>query len=117
MPGLFDGSALKQPVTCAACGEALADCACPRDAAGNVCRPGDQDARVRREKRRGKWVTVVYQLDPSATDLKALAKHLKSACSAGGAVTADGVEVQGDHRDRVVGFLRDAGYPAKAAGG
>ncbi|MEM9416288.1 MAG: translation initiation factor [Planctomycetota bacterium] len=115
--GLFDGSPLEQPVTCAACGKPDADCACPRDAQGKVCTPKQQDARVRREKRRGKWVTVVYQLDPSATDLKQLAKQLKNRCSAGGAVTDDGVEVQGDHRDKVVDYLKSLGYPAKAAGG
>lgn len=108
---------MQQPVTCAHCGAALVDCACPRDAAGEVCRPADQPARVRREKRRGKWVTVVYQLDPSATDLKRLAKELKHKCSAGGSVTADGVEVQGDHRDTVVAALQAMGYPAKPAGG
>lgn len=115
--GLFDGSPLQQPVTCERCGKALTDCACPRNSTGQVCRPQDQDARVRREKRRGKWVTVVYQLDPQATDLKALAKRLKNTCSAGGSVTADGVEVQGDHRDKVVELLRADGYPAKPAGG
>jgi len=84
VPGLFDGSPLEQPVTCDVCRKPLADCACPRSASGQVTRPQDQDARVRREKRRGKWVTVVYQLDPSATDLKQLAKQLKNTCSAGG---------------------------------
>lgn len=117
MPGLFAGTSLEQPVTCEACRRPLADCACTRDASGKLCRPSDQDARVRREKRRGKWVTVVYQLDPSATDLKALAKTLKSKCSAGGAVTGDGVEVQGDHRDKIVDLLKAMGYPAKASGG
>ncbi|XAL98574.1 translation initiation factor [Phycisphaeraceae bacterium D3-23] len=115
--GLFDGTSLERPTTCASCGKALAQCACPRDAQGDVCTPKQQDARVRREKRRGKWVTVVYQLDPSATDLKALAKQLKNKCSAGGSVTDDGVEVQGDHRDRVVEYLKSLGYPAKPAGG
>lgn len=117
MAGLFDGTPLERPVTCEACGTPLAECACPRNKAGALCRPQDQPARVRREKRRGKWVTVVYQLDPDATDLKALAKQLKTACSAGGSVTADGVEVQGDHRDAVVGALIAMGYPAKGAGG
>ena len=62
-------------------------------------------------------MTVVYGLDPSATDLKALSKQVRSACSAGGTVTADGVEVQGDHRDKLVQTLKGMGYPAKASGG
>lgn len=117
MPGLFDGSKLEQPVTCPACGKSADDCACPRDAGGELCRPADQPARVQREKRRGKWVTVVSGLDPVGTDLKQLAKEFKNACSAGGSVTADGVEVQGDHRDKLVEVLKAKGYPAKASGG
>ena len=117
MPALFDGTQFEQPVTCPACGKAVDDCTCRRDAQGRLCRPADQDARVRREKRKGKWVTVVTGLDAHATDLKALAKKLKATCSAGGSTTDDGVEVQGDHRDAVVEMLRQMGYPAKAAGG
>jgi len=115
--GLFDGTSLERPVTCEACGKALTDCGCPRDAAGNLCAPKDQDARVRREKRRGKWTTVVTGLDPHATDLKALAKQLKAKHAAGGSATADGLELQGDHRDAVVAHLQSLGYPAKPAGG
>jgi translation initiation factor 1 len=117
MPGLFDGTQLEQPVTCPACGKATDECTCPCDAGGNVCLPKDQDARVRREKRRGKWVTVITQLDPVATDLKQLAKDLKAKCASGGSTTDDGVELQGDHRDLVVTYLKSLGYPAKPAGG
>jgi len=117
MPGLFDGSQLERPVTCPACDRPVADCTCPRDAEGKLCRPADQDARVRREKRRGKWVTVVTGLDPQATDLKQLAKDLKAKCAAGGTATDDGIELQGDHRDRAVEMLKAMGYPARPAGG
>jgi len=117
MAGLFDGTPLQRPVTCKVCGKPLTECACPRDADGSVCRPADQPARVRREKVRGKWTTVITGLDPAATDLKALAKELRSLCAAGAVPTDDGVQVQGDHRDRLVEKLKAMGYPAKAAGG
>ena len=117
MPGLFDGSPLEQPVTCSACERPLAQCTCPRDATGALCLPGEQAARVRREKRRGKWVTVVTGLDPHATDLKQLAKQLKARCASGGTATDDGIELQGDHRDAVVTYLKSLGYPAKPSGG
>ena len=117
MRGLFDGTNLEQPVTCPACGAPTTDCNCPRDADGGLCLPRDQDARVRREKRRGKWVTVVTGLDPVATDLKQLAKDLKARCASGGSTTADGVELQGDHRETIVAYLQSLGYPAKPAGG
>ncbi len=117
MPALFDGSKLERPVTCPACGKAAGDCTCPRDQAGKLCLPADQPARVQREKRRGKWVTVVSGLNADATDLKQLASELKAKCSAGGSATDDGVEIQGDHRDKIVALLKLKGYPAKAAGG
>lgn len=115
--GLFDGTPLERPVTCEVCGKELAACRCPRNAAGKVTLPKDQAARVRRERRNGKWVTVVTGLDPAATDLPALLKRLKTECAAGGAVTEDGVEVQGDQRERVAAMLRGMGYGVKLAGG
>lgn len=117
MPGLFDGTSLQRPVTCPACNKPDAQCDCPRDADGNPCLPADQPARVHREKRRGKWVTVVTGLDPNATDLKQLAKQLKAKCATGGTATEDGIELQGDHRDKIVEMLKAQGYPAKPAGG
>lgn len=115
--GLFDGTSLERPVTCARCGKPSDACACPRDGAGDVCLPADQDARVRREKRRGKWVTVVGGLDAAASDLPALAKQAKKKWAGGGGVTGDGFEVQGDHRDALVAWLKQLGYAAKASGG
>lgn len=117
MPGLFDGTPLERPVTCERCGKPLADCACPRNTAGDVCRPGDQSPRVRREKRRGKWTTVVAELDPGATDLKALLKQLRTSFGTGGGMTDGELILQGDHRDAVVQQLCKMGYKAKAAGG
>lgn len=79
--------------------------------------PKDQPTRVRRERRRGKVVTVVGGLDPGSTDLSALLKGFKARHGAGGTVVADGFELQGDHREAVIEALRAMGYPAKAAGG
>ncbi len=115
--GLFDGTSLERPVTCERCGKPLDACACPRGGDGAVRLPADQQARVRREKRRGKFVTVVSGLDPSASDLKGMLKRFKSGMGVGGSVTADGFELQGDHRDPLVEQLRTMGYPAKPAGG
>lgn len=115
--GLFDGSPLERPVTCAACGQTMDRCACPRNADGEVTPPAAQPARVQREKRRGKWVTVVHGLDPDASDLAAMLKQFKQRCSAGGGLRDDGFELQGDHRDVLVAELKQMGYPAKPAGG
>lgn len=118
MPGLFDGTPLERPVTCELCNLPMDECKCPRDATGDVLLPRNQQARVRREKRKGgKIVTIVTGVDPVATDLKALLKQMKNLCAAGGTVADASIELQGDHRDRIVDWLRDKGYPAKPAGG
>lgn len=118
MSGLFDGTPLERPVTCGVCGKVRAECRCPRTADGGVLLPKDQPARVRCERRGGgKTVTIVTGLDPAASDLPGLLKRFKALCAAGGTVTEDGFEIQGDHREGIVAALREIGYPAKTAGG
>lgn len=114
---LFDGTPLQRPVTCERCAKPVSDCDCPRNAAGEVTLAKDQPARVQREKRRGKWTTVVSGLDPNATDLSAMLKAFKTSLGVGGTVRDDGFELQGDVRDRLVAEMKEKGYPAKPAGG
>ncbi len=117
--GLFDGTALERPVTCARCTAPLSECRCPRNAAGVVLTPAEQSPRVRREKRSGKIVTVIAGLDGSANDLPAMLKAWRSGMGTGGTLDkATGqIELQGDHRDRLVADLIAKGFKAKAAGG
>jgi translation initiation factor 1 len=79
--------------------------------------PNDGVVRVFREKggRGGKTVTVVRGLPPR--DLAAVASDLKRHCGAGGAVKDGAVEIQGDHREKVVARLQAQGRRVKAAGG
>jgi translation initiation factor 1 len=63
--------------------------------------------------RGGKTVTVVYGLPQNAEFLKELAQELKRACGTGGTTTEDGVELQGDLRDRVREVLAKRGYVVK----
>ncbi|MGD1917347.1 MAG: translation initiation factor [Phycisphaerales bacterium] len=102
MAGLFDGTPLERPVT-------------PEP------KP-TPSPRVRREKRRGKWCTVVAELDMTKDDAKALLKQLRTGLGTGGGLgdAKDGaveLVLQGAHRDAVVRRLVDMGYKAKAAGG
>ena len=64
--------------------------------------------------RRGKTVTLVTGV-PSA-DLTALAGELKRLCGSGGAVKDGVVEIQGDHRAKVIAHL-EGRYRVTAAGG
>lgn len=77
---------------------------------------GDGIVRVSRTKagRKGKTVTLVTGL-PHA-DLEPVAKELKKLCGSGGAVKEGVVELQGDHRDKVVLTLSGR-YRVKPAGG
>lgn len=117
--GLFDGTPLQRPVTCERCGLPRADCKCPRNAVGQVLLPKDQSPRVRREKRSGKIVTVVAGLDASANDLQGLLKVWRSSMGTGGTLDKETgeIELQGDHRDRLVALLIEKGFKARAAGG
>jgi translation initiation factor 1 len=80
---------------------------------------GPARVRVGRETsgRSGKGVSVITGLPLSASDLEALATRLKKLCGAGGAVKDGSIEIQGDHRDRLVQELVRLGYEAKRSGG
>jgi translation initiation factor 1 len=98
---------------------------CGKPAGGCVCGPatrkpaGDGIVRVARETkgRQGKGVTVVTGLPLPPAELKALGRHLKQACGSGGTVKNGVIEIQGDHRDRIVAELRHRGFTVKRAGG
>lgn len=98
---------------------------CRRPVGACVCRAarplpaGDGVVRVSRETggRGGKAVTVVRGLVLPADELVALAKRLKASCGSGGTVKDGVIEVQGDHRDRIVEALQAAGHVVKRAGG
>ncbi|MBN8596039.1 MAG: translation initiation factor [Planctomycetes bacterium] len=126
MSGLFAGTSLERPVTCERCGKTHAQCGCPRDrASGKVLDPKDQQIRIRREQRRGKFTTVIAGFAPRSDrsdDLPAILKQLKAKFATGGTIdttdaAAPTLELQGDHRDKVVEYFKGLGYPAKPAGG
>jgi translation initiation factor 1 len=75
--------------------------------------------RVSREVagRGGKGVSVISGLPLAAADLEVLASRLKRLCGAGGAVRDGVIEIQGEHRDRLVKELLLLGYDAKRSGG
>ena len=55
---------------------------------------------------------------PLAGDaLEALATRLKKLCGAGGAVREGVIEIQGEHRERLVAELVKLGYDARKSGG
>jgi translation initiation factor 1 len=67
--------------------------------------------------RGGKGVSVISGLPLAAAALEELATRLKKLCGAGGAVKDGIIEIQGDHRDRLVAELSKLGFDAKRSGG
>lgn len=67
-----------------------------------------------RKQRKGKTVTVVSGL---TGDLKKLQKELQKFCGAGGSVKENRIEIQGDQREKIAGFLQQKGFKTKFRGG
>jgi translation initiation factor 1 len=80
---------------------------------------GDGIVRVRRETggRGGKTVTAIHGISAAESVLSALAGDLKRLCGTGGTVKNGIIEIQGDHRDKIVPVLVQRGYKVKLAGG
>ena len=95
---------------CRGCGLPERGCTCGQAASEPV--PTHPIAKLRMEKkgRGGKTVTVVFGLPNNAAFLKDLSQELKRACGTGGTATVDGVELQGDLRERVREFLNAKGF-------
>ena len=76
---------------------------------------GDSTIRVARERRRNSALTIVHGL--AAAELEAVGKELKRLCGTGGTAKNGVVEIQGDHRDRIVAYFEERGRRVKRAGG
>lgn len=102
---------------CPNCLRPIRECVCKKGTPGKAS--ADGIVRVSRETqgRKGKGVTVIAGLGLPEAQLEALATELKKKCGSGGAVAAGRIEIQGDHRDRLVEELTRRGWKAKRAGG
>jgi translation initiation factor 1 len=101
---------------CPDCGQPKESCACSRVL---DVKSGDGIVRISRETkgRKGKGVTLISGLPLNEIELKLLARELKIQCGSGGTVREGIIEIQGDHRDKLMAELKTRGYVAKRIGG
>lgn len=80
---------------------------------------GDGIVRVGRETkgRKGAGITVITGIPSHPEGLEKLAKQFKHLCGSGGTVRNGAIEIQGEHRDRLVDELRKLGYTVRRSGG
>lgn len=102
---------------CSACGKKLSACQCQKRS--KSFSSNDGKIRVIRESkgRKGKGVSLISGLPLPEAELKVLAKKLKQVCGSGGAIKQGVIEIQGEHRDKLVEELSKLGYSAIKAGG
>ena len=102
--------------TCPACKKKLDRCTCGKQPSRS---PGDGIVRVGRSTkgRKGKGVTLITGIPGDEDSLKQLAKQLKQKCGSGGTVKSGVIEIQGDHRDALLGELKNLGYTVRRSGG
>jgi translation initiation factor 1 len=81
--------------------------------------PQQQTACVSQDRkgRGGKTVTLISGLVLTDEALRTLAKALKAHCGSGGTQKEGVIEIQGEHRDKVMEFLKSKGYGVKRVGG
>jgi translation initiation factor 1 len=70
-----------------------------------------------RKGKGGKTVTIVSGFQVSPETLTSLTKTLKNQCGAGGAMKDNAIEIQGDHRQKLLEIVTKLGYKAKLSGG
>ncbi|GMN08930.1 translation initiation factor [Croceitalea sp. MTPC9] len=69
------------------------------------------------EKRKGKPITILEGYTGADSDFKKLAKELKSFLGVGGSYKNEKIIIQGDYRDKIMGFLKQKGFKVKRVGG
>lgn len=102
------------PNWCSKCGHLPCECKTKQKVARTT---GTGKVKMRRERRRGKDMIVVFETRMSKSALQALLKKIRKGCGAGGTVKGDTLEVQGDHRDKIEAIFQAEGIQVIRAGG
>lgn len=91
---------------CKSCGLPKELCACEKIA------KEQQKIRILTKKiRYGKYVTTIQGIDTKMINVKNLLKELKSKLACGGTFKNNEIELQGEHKQKVVEILIAQGFP------
>lgn len=101
---------------CPTCSQPVNACRCSNQSISNIT---DGVVWLQRQVkgRAGKPVVIISGLGLDPSELKKLAKKLKSKCGAGGSIENNDILIQGDNRDLVKSELESLGFIVKLAGG
>ena len=105
----------EQGKICPDCEKPIKKCTCRK----KTSPPGDGNVRVSRETkgRKGKGVTLIKGLNMDSAALESMSKKLKVMCGSGGTLKGGVIEIQGDHIERILDYLKKQGVKAKRSGG
>lgn len=104
-----------QSQMCQSCNQHKDVCICKDESA--LVGDGNVKIMLDTKGRKGKGVSVITGLAVTDKELKTLAKELKNLCGTGGSVKNNTIEIQGDHRDKLLQALAKKNIKAKKAGG
>jgi len=100
---------------CPGCSNPIKQCTCRKQ----IAPIGDGNVRVSRETkgRKGNGVTLIKGLAMDSASLKLMGKKLKVMCCSGGTIKDGIIEIQGDHIEPIIDYLKKQRVTAKRAGG
>jgi translation initiation factor 1 len=77
-------------------------------------KPQRLDVQLDSKRRRGKTVTLITGFQSTPEELIEITSTLKKQCGAGGQVLDNAIEIQGDHRTKVVEKLKAMGFTLRS---
>ena len=119
-PTVYTTGIGRMPV-CRRCHLPQTDCRCTEAAAPHVAAAAPRDGFVRiardRKARAGKTMTLISNIPGDDAALSEMTQKLKKLCGSGGTYKDREIQIQGDHRDKIEGWLVQQGYKTKRVGG
>jgi translation initiation factor 1 len=77
-------------------------------------KPQRLDVQLDSKRRRGKTVTLITGFQSTPEELEEITSALKKQCGAGGQILDNAIEIQGDHRTKVVEKLKAMGFTVRS---